>query len=97
MANRSTFNSSLPREIKRIIDLSNPVAGYEKKITEEFYDKEGNKKSRVVIQKDYENMLRELFLHAHKHHKKWHQEMLTKKTNESADTTVESVESASTT
>jgi hypothetical protein len=97
MANRSTFNSSLPREIKRIIDLTPNLATYNKNVTEKFFDKEGKERIRVIIQKDYGNALRSLFLDAHKTHKRWHSEMLTKKTNESADTTVESVESASAT
>lgn len=56
MANRSTFGSILPRDVKRFIDLSPGDAHY---IGE----------------------LRRMFIDAHKHHKKWHAESLTKKQN----------------
>jgi hypothetical protein len=56
MANRSSFNSVLPRDVKRLIDLT---PGDAHQIGE----------------------LRRLFIDAHKHHKKAHQDMLSQKSN----------------
>lgn len=94
MANRSTFNSSLPRDIKRLIDLTGPLNTYEKRVPVKTTDTKGVEKTTFVIRKDYENEIRHLFLDAHKHHRRVHTEMLTKKTNEN-ETSSESVESVS--
>ena len=80
MANRSTFNSVLPRELKRFVDLTYPLATYEKRVAVDMINsKTGEKVSRFVVRKDYDNEIRSLFLEAHKHHKKVHQDMLTQK------------------
>jgi hypothetical protein len=79
MANRSTFNSVLPREYKRFVDLTNTLSTYEKRVAVDVINSKGEKVSRFVIRKDYDNEIRSLFLDAHKHHKKVHQDMLTQK------------------
>ena len=71
MANRGTFSSILPRDIKRQVDLSikNPPE-FKKRIQVEVVNtKTGEKKQQWVIQKDYQNDLRALFVEAHNHHK----------------------------
>jgi ferritin-like protein len=62
LANRSTFTSDLPRDIKRLIDLT-----------------PGNAHQT--------GELRRLFIDAHKHHRKWHSDMLSQKSN--VDTSTE--------
>jgi hypothetical protein len=81
MANRSTFGSVLPRELKRLVDLSSSNPTYEKRVLEPAFNKAGEKIQRYVIRKDYDNELRALFIEAHAHHKKVHTAMLTQKTN----------------
>ncbi len=84
MANRSTFNSVLPRGMKRLVDLSNRLPNYNKVEIVEIL-KDGDKVKRRVINKDYDNMLRDLFIEAHSTHRRFKQTMLTKKTNEAEE------------
>lgn len=81
MANRSSFSLALPRDLKRLINLVTSVQGYEKRVSVDALDKNGNKVSRFVIRKDYDNELRSLFIEAHAHHRKWHNAMLSQKSN----------------
>jgi hypothetical protein len=61
LANRSTFLTVLPRNIKRLIDLTPGNAHHIGEI-------------------------RRLFIDAHAHHKKWHNTMLSQKSNMDAST-----------
>jgi hypothetical protein len=56
LANRSSFSSSLPRDIKRLIDCTPGTDSYIRE-------------------------LRNLFVDAHAHHRKWHSAMLIQKSN----------------
>ena len=89
MANRSTFNSVLPRELKRFVDLSHVLRMDNKRVLVESVNSKGEKVSRYVIQKDYDNELRSLFIEAHSHHRKVRNDRLTQKMAEdtSEDTT----------
>lgn len=70
MANRSTFNSSLPRDIKRLTSLSvSPVETFSKEVRQLF---------KGAGPEGYERELRKLFIDAHGRHRAYKLQRLAK-------------------
>jgi hypothetical protein len=92
MANRSTFNTTLPRDIKRLVDLSPDASGYTKRQLADavdfnhgnipVIDTTGNKVQRFVVLPNYDRMLRLLMAEAHGAHRRYKLKRLTKESSQ---------------
>jgi predicted metal-dependent peptidase len=65
MAARSTFGTTLPRDLKRFLDLTNPLEPQLNKTD----SKEWRKMFKGAGPEGYNRELRKMFIEAHAHHK----------------------------
>jgi len=87
MANRSTFNRSLPRDLGKLVALSSDGGHYVKRQLAPAFDSrngapildaDGKQVHKFVVLPDYERMVRGLFMDAHKHHRAFKNKRLAK-------------------